>query len=137
MRRTHYGRSPSKAICAWNRNRSYTADAGQVIGDLLCKDSGWNETYNFAGSGLISVEDFARRVYAAAGQKYRRMIVSPWMLWTIGLFSPLMREFREMSYLMTTPVNLKDDKLVRHLGGVPRTSYEDGIAATLKAYRVL
>jgi len=113
----------------------FTPDAGQVVGDLLAKETGWNETYNFAGSGLITVEDFARRIYAASGQKYRRMLVAPWMLWLIGLFSPLIREFREMGYLMTTPVNLNDDKLVTHLGRVQRTSYEEGIAATLRASR--
>jgi len=111
----------------------YTRDAGPVVADLLAREDGWNEVYHFAGSGLITVNELARRIYAAASQRYRRQMVPYWLLRAMGLFQPLMREFCEMHYLQTTPVNLSDAKLVRHLGNVRRTPYAEGIAATLAA----
>jgi len=113
----------------------YTDDAGPVVADLLGRDHGWNEAYNFAGSGIITVDEFARLIYEAAGKTYRRRLAGNTIVRLLGLFNPLMREFVEMHYLQSTPVNLNDEKLLRHLGSVRRTSYEDGIAATWKAIR--
>lgn len=115
---------------------AFTNDAGQLVADLLQREDGWNETYHFAGSGLITVDDFARRIYTAAGQKYRRMMAGVFVIRALGLFRPVMREFAEMHYLHATPVNLSDEKLMRHLGSVRRTSYADGIRTTLEGLRV-
>lgn len=112
----------------------YTPDVGPVVADLLARDTGWNESYNFAGSGIITVEQFARKVYQAAGQPFRHRNVAPWMLRLLGFFQPIMGEFVEMHYLQSTPVNISDEKLVRHLGSVRRTSYEDGIPSMFAAY---
>lgn len=111
----------------------YTGDVGPVVADLLARSDGWNEAYNFAGSGIITVEEFARRVYQLAGNPYRRRLAGPGIIRLLGLFQPMMREFAEMHYLQSTPVNLTDEKLVRHLGAVGRSSYDDGIAATWQA----
>lgn len=111
----------------------YTADAGPVVADLLAKETGWNEVYHFAGSGLITVDALARQIYSAAGETYRRQLVQYWLLRIIGVFKPVMREFCEMNYLQSTPVNLSDAKLVSHLGSVRRTPYADGIAVTLES----
>lgn len=115
----------------------HTADTGAVIAALLARDDGWNEVYHFAGSGLITVDDFARRVYAAAGEPYRRRLAGPLLLRLAGIFQPLMREFVEMQYLQETPVNISDAKLARHIGEPARTSYDEGIPATLAAQRIL
>ena len=45
------------------------------------------------------------------------------------------REMVEMHYLQTDPVLMDDSRLVRLLGGVQRTSYDDGIRLTLEAMR--
>ena len=55
------------------------------------------------------------------------------MLRLIGLFKPFMREMVEMHYLLTTPVLMDDRALCHLLGNVHKTSYEDGIRASLKA----
>jgi hypothetical protein len=67
--------------------------------------------------------------------RYRRFLVDGWMIRTLGLFQPMMREFAEMHYLHSTPVNLSDEKLVAHLGPLRRTSYADGVQATLDGLR--
>ena len=112
----------------------YTPDIAPIVADLLAREDGWNQRYNFAGSGMISVKDFARKVYQAAGTPFRSRNAPRWMIRLLGIFQPLMREFVEMQYLQSTPVNLDDSKLVRHLGTVKRTSYDDGIRSMVAAY---
>jgi hypothetical protein len=53
----------------------------------------------------------------------------------MGLFSPIMRELVEMSYLQTDPVLMDDRALHSLLGDVHKTSYADAIRATLQAYQ--
>jgi nucleoside-diphosphate-sugar epimerase len=113
----------------------FTTDVGPVVAGLVERPDGWNEVYHFAGSGLITVEDFARKVYAAAGEPYKRRLAAKWMIQAMGLFNRTMREFPEMHYLQTNPVNLADGKLEAHLGGLRRTAYDDGIALTLGTMR--
>lgn len=111
----------------------YTPDVGPVVADLLARADGWRETYHFAGSGLTTVEAFAREAFAAAGRPFRARVARKWMMRLMGLFSPLMRELAEMFYLHETPVNLDDRKLERHLGPLRRTPYAVGIRACLAA----
>ena len=73
------------------------------------------------------------RIFAAAGRKPKMIVAGKTTLRLMGLFSPLMREMVEMHYLQTDPVLMDDSRLVRLLGGVQRTSYDDGIRLTLEA----
>lgn len=113
----------------------YTPDVGPVVANLLELDHGWGEVYHFAGSGLITVDAFARKVFAVAGTPAKLRVAPKWMVWLMGLFSPIMKEFVEMMYLHETPVNLDDSKLERLLGKLHRTSYEAGIARSLDRMR--
>ena len=54
------------------------------------------------------------------------------MLRLLGLFNPLMRELVEMNYLQSTPVMLDETKLRGVLPNLRKTSYAEGIAATVQ-----
>jgi nucleoside-diphosphate-sugar epimerase len=114
----------------------YTPDVGPIVADLLELDHGWNEVYHFAGSGLTTVEDFARQIFRLAGHPAKLRVAQTWMVWLMGLFWPVMKEFVEMMYLHETPVNLSDSKLEALLGKLHRTSYEDGINKSMQQMRV-
>jgi len=62
-------------------------------------------------------------------------VVGKTTLRIMGLFSPIMRELVEMSYLQTDPVLLDDRALHSLLGDIQKTSYADAIRATLQAYQ--
>lgn len=113
----------------------YTPDVGPIVADLLELNHGWREVYHFAGSGLITVEAFARKVFQAADTPAKLRVAPKWMVWLLGLFSPIMKEFVEMMYLHKTPVNLADTKLQQLLGKLHRTSYDEGIARSLDRMR--
>ena len=113
----------------------YTPDVGPVLLDLIAKDAAWGSHWNLAGSGLITVRDFATRVARSAATKPRLLPANRTVLQALGYFNPLMRELVELSYLQSAPVNLDDSRLRALLGRIERTSYHDGIGYTIQQLR--
>ena len=120
----------------------HVPDVGAVVASLLDKDATFAgkgdataSTFHFAGSGIITVEEYARQVYVAAGTKPSWRAAGPFMLRIIGLFDPIVKEFVEMNYLQKTPVNLDDKKLVALIGEPHRTSYADSVKAFVASVR--
>ena len=113
----------------------FTPDVGPLVADLLERPEAFGEAYNFAGAGETTWRRFCEEVFRAAGQpvaKYR--VAGPGMLRALGLFSTLMRELAEMSYLQTDPVILDDSKIRRVLPNLRKTPYEEGVRQTVAAY---
>ncbi len=73
------------------------------------------------------------KIYTMAGTPLRMMVAGKTMLRILGLFNPMMREMVEMHYLQTDPVLMDDSRLEKLLGGLKRTSYDQGIQLTLDA----
>lgn len=111
----------------------FVPDVGPIVLRLLKTGVAWGRTWNFAGSGTASQREIVKKIFAAAGRRPKMMVAGKTMLRAMGLFSPLMREMVEMHYLQTEPVLLDDSRLVKLLGGVRRTSYDEGIRLTLEA----
>ena len=109
----------------------FTPDVAPVVCDLLERADLFGDAYNFAGPAPITLRDFARNVYEAAGAPLKLRAAAPWLVKLLGLFSPLMRELGEMSYLQTNPVLLDDSKLRSVLPVVRKTGYDEGIRRTL------
>jgi len=68
------------------------------------------------------------RVERELGRPVKTMVVGKTLL---RLFNPVMREFVEMHYLMTSPVILDDSALYALLGPIRKTSYDEGVHAVL------
>lgn len=113
----------------------FTPDVGPVVCDLLVRDEAFGTAYNFGGPGVITTRQFAERVYSAAGAKFRARVAGPTMVKLLGLFSPLMKELSELSYLQSEPVILDDTKLHEVLPAVRKTSYDEGIRLTVEHLR--
>jgi nucleoside-diphosphate-sugar epimerase len=111
----------------------YVPDLAPMIADLFDVDHGYGTAYNIAGLGVLTVRQFAGKLFAAANRPMKFREAGPMLLRALGLFNPMMRELVEMSYLYETPVLLDDAKLHALLGGVRKTSYDDGIRATVAA----
>jgi nucleoside-diphosphate-sugar epimerase len=91
----------------------------------------YGEAWNFGGPGEINSMDFITRIYRAVGRAPKYRTVGAGLLKIMGWFNPLYRELPEMLYLQETPVILDDSKLIKKLGTVHKTSYDDGILQTL------
>jgi nucleoside-diphosphate-sugar epimerase len=111
----------------------YVPDVGPLVCRMLATDGAWGHAWNFAGSGVSTQRELVAKIFAQAGTPMRTMVAGKTMLRLVGLFSPLMREMVEMHYLLTRPVIMDDSRLVKLLGGVKRTGYDEGIRRTLEA----
>ncbi|MGE3306607.1 MAG: NAD(P)H-binding protein [Rhizobiaceae bacterium] len=68
----------------------------------------------------------------AAGNAAIKVGRFPW--WALVLASPfvtLFREMREMRYLWTLPLRMRNDRLVKFLGSEPNTGWEQAVRTTL------
>jgi nucleoside-diphosphate-sugar epimerase len=113
----------------------YVPDVGPVIRALADRDDAFGRAYNLAGAGTITMRDFATRVFRAVGRQPSLRVAGPGMQRVLGLFIPVLRELREMQYLLETPVILDDSRLQEVLGGIRRTPYDEGIRRTVEHLR--
>ncbi len=113
----------------------FVPDAGRTLATIANRRDARGRTWHLGGAGTITTRDFVTRIYQQAGKQPHMFAVGKNMLRVIGMFNPLMREMVEMSYLQTTPVTLDDSALQQLLGGIQKTSYDDGIAQTLSELR--
>ena len=111
----------------------FVPDAGPIVARLLKTEDAWGHAWNFAGSGTTTQREVVRKIFAAAGRPPKMIVAGKTTLRLMGLFSPLMREMVEMHYLQTDPVLMDDSRLVKLLGGIQRTSYDEGIRLTLES----
>ncbi len=110
----------------------YVPDLADTLLKLSRKEDAYGKRWNLAGVGLITFREFADKVFALEGRKPKLRSAGKLMLRLIGIFNPVMREFAEMHYLMTEPLYVDDTRLRALLPDVKKTSYDDGIKATLE-----
>jgi nucleoside-diphosphate-sugar epimerase len=113
----------------------FVPDVGPVVVALGAKAEAYGSWWNLAGAGPITQREIATQVFAMAGRQSKLRVAGKMTLRILGLFNPLMRELVEMHYLLTTPVLMDDQALLRLLGDVHKTSYPEGLRLTLNAYR--
>ena len=109
----------------------FVPDAGTTIVEAASRDC-YGEAWNYGGPGSINTLDFITRVYRAVGSAPKYRSVGRGLLKIAGLFDADLRELIEMLYLQETPVILDDSKLAAKLGGLTKTSYDDGIRRTIE-----
>lgn len=113
----------------------FVPDVGPVVSALLSKPEAYGRWWNLAGAGVTTQRQIAEQVFALAGRKPKLRVAGKMALRLFGLFNPMMRELVEMHYLQTTPVLMDDSALRALLGPLPKTSYADGVRATLESLR--
>ena len=113
----------------------FVPDLAATLLGLSENDEAYGQAWNVAGPGLITTHRFAQLVFGAVGQRPRLRVANKTMLRVMGLFNPFLREVVEMHYLWTEPVALDDSRLRLLLPTLRKTSYEDGVQATLQSMR--
>jgi nucleoside-diphosphate-sugar epimerase len=113
----------------------FVPDLAETVIALSVKEEAYGNAWNIAGPGLITTRQFADLVFGAVHQKPRLRVAGKFMLRTLGLFNPLLREVVEMHYLWTTPVKLDDTRLRQLLPNLHKTPYPEGIRQTIDAMR--
>jgi nucleoside-diphosphate-sugar epimerase len=98
-----------------------------VIVQLLERDDAFGTAYNLAGPGTITMRELAVKILAALGKPPKVRVAGPLLVRLMGLWSPLLRELSEMSYLISDPVLLDDARLRAKLGPIEKTPYDEAI----------
>jgi nucleoside-diphosphate-sugar epimerase len=112
----------------------FVPDAGSTIVEAASRDC-YGEAWNYGGPSPINTLDFITKVYRAVGRAPKYRAAGKGLLRIIGWFNPDVRELLEMLYLQETPVILDDSKLSAKLGGLQKTSYDEGIHRTVEFLR--
>lgn len=113
----------------------YVPDLADTLFELSKKEAAYGKRWNLAGVGLITIREFAEKVFAAENRQPKLRVAGKLLLRLMGLFNPFMKEFVEMHYLMTEPLYVDDSRLRALLPNLRKTSYADGIKATLQTMR--
>ena len=83
-----------------------------------------------------SSREFAERVFRAFGREPAPLrVAGPFLQRAFGVVVPVLRELREVDYLLSKPVLLDDRKLHQVLPDLVKTSYDTGIERTAEWMR--
>ncbi|MNP73506.1 hypothetical protein D3C76_1702280 [compost metagenome] len=82
---------------------------------------------------MISGKELVRIARQTSGTSRPVIPLGRTGLSVIGSFVPVMKEIVEMLYLTEEPLRLSGEKYERFFGPLPGTSYEAGIAATIRS----
>ncbi len=119
---------PMDQIHSW----AYLPDFAQTFVKLAERADEFEafEAFHFTGHAIDGAE-LKSALTTITGRELKHKGI-PWpLLRFFGLFSPMMKEICEMSYLWNVPHRMNETKLEGALGRVPHTQLEDALAATL------
>lgn len=111
----------------------FVPDVGPVVVRLVENPAAYGRVWHLAGAGTITAREVVNRAFAITGRKPKMFVAGKTTLRLLGLFIPLLREMVEMNYLQTSPLFLDDSALRALLGGISKTSYEEGIRQCVQA----
>lgn len=114
------------------REYVYLPDAAIMIVELAGRDQAYGQNWNIPGSDIISGHEIVRIAQQASGTNKPVVALGKVGLSLLGLFVPVMKEVVEMLYLTEEPLRLSGEKYRRHIGAIPATRPEVGIAATIR-----
>jgi nucleoside-diphosphate-sugar epimerase len=107
-------------------------DAGEAMVTAGLSDRSDGRSFNVPGAAVTTPRAFLEEIVRQAGTRSAvRSLNSPLLVGAAGLFSPMIREYREMMYLKREQFLLDGSRYVSAFGKVPATPYADGIARAL------
>lgn len=108
---------------------TYAADIAAALVTLGARDEALGEVWHLPTAPAVSTRELLTRLGAALGLAIAVKPLSPFSMRLAGLFSPFMREVREMLYQWEAPFVLDDTRFRRTFAGEP-TPLDVAIATT-------
>jgi nucleoside-diphosphate-sugar epimerase len=113
----------------------FVPDVGPVVMRLMRTPGAYGRVWHLAGAGVTTQRAIVEEIERQVGHRVPVRVAGTTMLRLMGLFNKFMREMIEMHYLFTEPVLMDDRALQELLGPIRKTSYADGVRASLAAVR--
>jgi nucleoside-diphosphate-sugar epimerase len=117
------------------RQLIYLPDAARAIAEIAGRPEAFGERWNLAPRESITAEAFLDIAARMAGTRRRIRAAGLTTLRLLSPFVPIFRELIELYPYYAHPPILSSEKLRSRIPGLPDTSYEEGVAATLRGLR--
>jgi nucleoside-diphosphate-sugar epimerase len=113
----------------------FTPDAGKATAMLGNTPAAFKQVWHLpTDKNTLTGKEFIGLVAKAFGVKPSHMVLPKWLLSTVGLFNPVIRESMEMLYQNEVDYIFDSSKFEKAFGVTP-TSYHKGIEETAKSYK--
>lgn len=99
---------------------TWTPDAGKAVAMLGTAEDTWNQVWHMPTADVRwTLRDWTTKVAAALKTKPRISVISDFMMVVLGLFIPVLREIREMTYQNSHDYVFDSSKFCRRFGLTP------------------
>ena len=110
-------------------------DVARTLATVATDERAWGKAWHVPTNPPLTVREIATRFTELAGAPAPKLTAIPYpVLWTAGLFSPLLRELRATSYQWDRPFIL-DSTLVTKTFGIEPRPLDDALRDVLSAAR--
>jgi nucleoside-diphosphate-sugar epimerase len=110
---------------------TYVGDVARLLVTVAGDERGWGRPWHVPSNPPLSMRELAAATARLAGARPPRLRRLPYpALWTAGLFSPLVKEFREVRYQFAAPFVL-DSRAATETFGLTPTPIDDALRETL------
>ena len=114
---------------------TYIDDFGKALVNLGESDAALGQIWHVPNAEIITSRAFIEQVYAQTGYPPKLNVMPNWLLSLLALFSPMMRELKEMTYEFEEPFSVDDSKYTTAFSDHHAMPIEAGIRLTLDWYR--
>jgi len=114
------------------RDFLYYGDAGRLLVDLAFQEDAYGDAWNVPGSGVEAPAALLDRAARIVGTRAKVRRIPRWMARVVGLFRADVRGFVDIMPVYEAPAILDTSKIEGLLGDIETTSYDEGLAATLR-----
>ena len=114
---------------------TYIGDFAQALITLAEAPAAYGEAWHVPNAPTQSTRAFIDEVERQIGQPIKVRTAGKNMISLLGVFNPLLREFKEMYYEFSEPYIVDDSKYRTAFATADATLTADGIRATLAWYR--
>lgn len=129
--KTAYGYGDPEAPHSW----SNVDDVARTLVTIAADERAWGQGWLVPTAPAISAKAAAERANEIAGLPKPTIRTMPYaMLWTVGLFSPTIRELRSTYYQFAKPF-VVDSSVTEQTFGLAPTSIDDSLAGIVAAHR--
>ena len=110
-------------------------DVARTLVTVAADERAWGRPWHVPTNPPLTVRELAQRFSAVAGVPRPKLTSIPYAaLWTVGLFSPLVRELRTTRYQFARPFIL-DSSLTMKTFGIEPTPIDDALHAAAASLR--
>ncbi|MCM0676073.1 NAD-dependent epimerase/dehydratase family protein [Micromonospora phytophila] len=114
---------------------TYVGDVARTLVTVAGDERGWGRAWHVPTAPAVSVRELAARAATLAGAPEPKLTRMPGpVLWLGGLFDPIAKEIREMTYQFDRPFVL-DSAAATTTFGIEPTPVDDALTETLAALR--